>query len=182
MAANVEIKARVADLNALEGRVRALSEGPGEVYAQRDIFFRTARGRLKLRVVSPGTSRPSTPGSGIPPVAGYLIYYERADASGPSRSNYVISEIAEPDSLQQVLAACLGVRGVVNKRRTLYWVGPTRIHLDRVEGLGSFMELESVLGPEQTEQDGRRVVYELMRKLQIEATDLVEVAYIDLLD
>jgi predicted adenylyl cyclase CyaB len=89
---------------------------------------------------------------------------------------------AEPETLKRVLAACLGVRGVVSKRRTLYWVGRTRIHLDQVEGLGSYMELETILGPEQTEEDGRRIVSELMHMLQVEEADLVEVAYIDLLE
>jgi adenylate cyclase class IV len=183
MAANVEIKARVADLEALEGRVQALSGGPGKAIVQRDVFFRTARGRLKLRVVSPAMPGAAIAGPAMAaPGTGSLIYYERADTSGPSRSNYVISRIAEPESLQGVLAACLGIRGIVNKRRTLHWVGLTRIHLDQVEGLGSFMELEAVLGPGQTEEDGYRVVSELMRKLQVKESDLVEVAYIDLLE
>jgi adenylate cyclase class IV len=61
-------------------------------------------------------------------------------------------------------------------------VGDARIHLDRVEGLGHFVELEAVLGPGQTAQEGRAVVDELMAKLEICEQDLIDVAYIDLLE
>ena len=80
-----------------------------------------------------------------------------------------------------MLADAIGVRGVVRKRRRLYTRGQTRIHADRVERLGSFMELEVVLEPGQTPEEGRSVAEELMASLEVEPEQLIDVAYVDLL-
>lgn len=48
--------------------------------------------------------------------------------------------------IQAVLSDALGVKGEVRKERRLFMIGQTRVHLDQVEGLGHFMELE-VGGP-----------------------------------
>jgi len=83
--------------------------------------------------------------------------------------------------LHTVLAAALGVRGRVRKRRWLYLVGQTRVHLDEVEGLGRFVELEYVLRPGEAREDGFRVVADLQAQLGIEEQDLLDTAYLDLL-
>ena len=88
---------------------------------------------------------------------------------------------ADPEGLCEVLAVALGIRGVVRKRRTVYIIGPTRVHLDQVEGLGEFVELEVVLQPEQDLSVGEVVARELMAKLGISASQLIDRAYIDLL-
>jgi predicted adenylyl cyclase CyaB len=168
MATNVEIKARVKDFDGLVRRVEALSDTSGVTLVQEDTFFNTPDGRLKLRVLAPDH--------------GELIYYERDDASGPKRSDYFISTTTVPDALKTVLAAAWGIRGVVRKQRLLYMVGNTRIHLDMVEGLGTFMELEVMLTTGQSEQQGFATAIELMARLGIADADLVDVAYIDLLD
>jgi adenylate cyclase class IV len=168
MAANIEIKAKVRDPERLRSLAEALSDTMARVLSQRDVFFCTPHGRLKLRVLAPNDA--------------YLVYYERADATGPRRSDYYVSSTPDPVSLEHILSAALGIRGEVRKVRTLYMVGQTRIHLDEVEGLGHFVELEAVLGPHQTAQQGRAMVDELMEKLDIREQDLIDVAYIDLLE
>ena len=168
MPTNIEIKARVRDLRALQAIAENLSDTPCEVIEQQDTFFHTPAGRLKLRVLGPDL--------------GQLIYYERGDTSGPKRSDYIVSRTSEPASLKAALSGALEVRGTVRKRRLLYWVGNTRVHLDEVEGLGSYMELEVVLGEDQPVDQGERIAAELMRKLGVSRTDLVEGAYIDLLE
>lgn len=167
MATNIEIKARVTDLESLRKQVEALSDTAGELIPQEDTFFHTPSGRLKLRMMAPDN--------------GQLIYYERSDKAGPKRSDYLISVTHEPESLEAVLSAALGVRGQVRKERWLYWAGHTRIHLDRVEGLGTFIELEVVLQPGQSAEEGRRAAEALMQQLGLQETDLIEGAYIDLL-
>ncbi|HTX91857.1 MAG TPA: class IV adenylate cyclase, partial [Anaerolineales bacterium] len=106
----------------------------------------------------------------------------RSDSAGPKRSEYFIAETADPPALKAALSAALGVRGVVRKTRTLYMVGQTRLHLDEVEGLGQFMELEVVLRPGQTDMEGQSIADDLMVKLGIEQGDLLEGAYMDLLE
>ncbi|PTN38238.1 class IV adenylate cyclase [Desulfonatronum sp. SC1] len=167
MARNVEIKARSRDVVS-QGRIAArLAEGPSVLIEQEDTFFHVPRGRLKLREFGDGM--------------GELIEYDRPDSLGPKQSTYIRSPTSEPHSLKAALAAALGVRAVVKKRRTLFFAEQARIHLDDVAGLGRFIELEVVLRPEQTEAEGRTIADRLMSELGIEASDLVAGAYVDLL-
>ena len=168
MAANVEIKAKITDLEALKQQVARISDSPAELIIQEDVFFHGSRGRLKLRIFS--DSR------------GELIYYERADQAGPKRSLYFISGTAEPRKLAVVLKAAMGIRGVVRKKRWLYWVNSTRIHLDDVDGLGSFVELEVMLSTGQRTEEGEAIAGGLMATLGIDDSELIEGAYIDLLE
>ncbi|MCP4814454.1 MAG: CYTH domain-containing protein [Planctomycetaceae bacterium] len=80
------------------------------------------------------------------------------------------------------MRSTVGIRGVVSKQRDLFMIGPTRIHLDQVADLGSFLELEVVLQPEQTLEQGQEVANMLMAELGIGADHLVSHAYIDLLE
>lgn len=168
MPTNIEIKARVHDRAVLEARARQLSDQPVQLIPQVDTFFATEKGRLKLRELAPDR--------------GQLVYYERADGDGPKRSDYRIFETSDVAGLRELLALALGVRGVVKKLRSLYLIGQTRLHLDRVEGLGEFMELEVVLQPEQSEQEGMRIADDLMDRLGVQQADLLEGAYMDLLE
>jgi predicted adenylyl cyclase CyaB len=168
MSRNVEIKARVSDLATLTRRVEAIAnEGPMFI-DQEDTFFPIATGRLKLRKFSDSS--------------GELIFYERPDGREPRECRYLRLETSTPDQLAGILARALGIRGVVRKRRTLYLAGQTRIHLDDVEGLGHYVELEVVLTSEQSSHEGEVATRELMRNLGIDEKDLVDQAYIDLKD
>jgi predicted adenylyl cyclase CyaB len=111
-----------------------------------------------------------------------LISYHRPDAEGPKASSYAIARTADARALRQVLAAALSVRGVVRKKRLLLLAGRTRIHLDEVEGLGSFMELEVVLAEGDDPVAGEKEAADLMKLLGIKSTDLVRGAYIDLME
>ena len=168
MASNIEIKARVDDFTALKARVESLSDQPLRIIPQEDTFFNTDKGRLKLRLLAPNQ--------------GYLIYYERPNQDGPKRSDYYLSKTEEPETLKNVLTLALGVRGVVRKTRHLYMVGQTRIHLDEVEGLGHFMELEVVMQAGQSEAEGQSIAENLMRRLGVREDALLEGAYMDLLE
>jgi len=168
MPANIEIKARARNFADLCRRAEALSDTPAQIIPQEDTFFHTPKGRLKLRQLAPEL--------------GQLVYYERTDRSGPKRSNYLLVGTSVPGELKAALSAALGVRGVVRKKRTLYLVGQTRIHLDEVEGLGEFMELEVVLRPEQSDAEGQAIAQDLMTRLGVQQEDLLEGAYMDLME
>ncbi len=166
MARNVEIKARVPQPSRLLDAVLDLADRGPTVFAQDDTFFACPNGRLKLRMFS------STEGQ--------LIFYRRDDLPGPKLSEYVMATTAEPDALRGTLTLAYGVVGRVRKTRTLCFVGTTRIHLDDVDDLGHFVELEVVLTPEQTVDDGQAIAEDLMRQLSIETKHLVHRAYVDL--
>lgn len=167
MPRNIEIKARVLDFTGLQGRASVLAHSGPEAIFQDDTFFACPGGRLKLRDFGNGR--------------GELIFYQRADKSGPKPSYYRIAPTNDPESLRQVLLEAYGSPGRVIKRRTLYLAGRTRIHLDRVEGLGDFMELEVVLAEDETPEQGQAEAKRLMAELGIEPGSLVVGAYLDLL-
>jgi adenylate cyclase class IV len=173
MARNIEIKARLdadggpLDLAAVATRAAAVADGPPAWIEQDDTFFHAAHGRLKLRTFADGT--------------GELIAYERADAEGPKASDYVRVAAPEPAALRHALARACGVRGRVRKRRQLWMAGATRIHLDRVEGLGAFIELEVVLAPGQDDAEGEATAHRLLGALGIGRDRLLRGAYLDLL-
>jgi len=167
LARNVEIKARIENLSALLERATAVSDSDPVEISQDDTFFSCANGRLKLRELSPSH--------------GQLIFYQRADARGPKESNYFISNTSEPASLRQTLALSLGVSGRVRKRRRLFLVGNIRVHLDHVEGLGHFVELEVVLTEGESIEAGRVAAHNLMKQLGISEESLLDGAYVDML-
>lgn len=165
---NIEIKARISDFEALMDRVVRIADSGPTIIDQEDTFFKSRKGRLKLRKFSEAE--------------GELIYYDRPDAVTPTECNYILVPISTPDDIGRALSESLGIRGVVRKRRTLYLAGQTRIHVDDVEGLGRFVELEVVLREGQSPGDGERIAHDLMERLQIAEEKLVERAYIDLLE
>jgi predicted adenylyl cyclase CyaB len=168
MPANIEIKARVEDFETLQYTAASLSDAGVQVIPQEDTFFNVPSGRLKLRILSVDL--------------GYLIFYQRPDQEGPKRSDYTLAETQDPASLKLALSQALGVRGVVRKTRYLYMIGQTRVHLDDVEGLGLFVELEVVLRDGQSDTDGQEITATLMQKLGVDPSALIEGAYMDLIE
>jgi predicted adenylyl cyclase CyaB len=164
---NVEIKARISSVEALVPRVAALADqGPVEI-EQDDTFFVCERGRIKLRALSA--------------TEGQLIFYRRANQAGPKESRFVISPTASPDSLRDALTLAYGSAGRVRKHRILYLVGRTRVHLDRVESLGHFLELEVVLAEGESPDAGVKEARALMAALGLADDQLIDGAYVDLL-
>lgn len=168
MARNVEVKARVEDLEKLSAVVAAAADqGPFEI-RQDDTFFPCESGRLKLRDFGDGR--------------GELIFYQRANELDPKASFYIVSVTSMPTELRESLLLAYGCVGRVVKRRSLYLVGRTRVHLDRVEGLGDFVELEVVLGNDETVECGEVEARQLMSRFGIGKEQLVGGAYVDLVE
>jgi predicted adenylyl cyclase CyaB len=167
MSRNIEIKARIDGADAWSAKIAALAgAGPVDI-AQDDTFFRCDKARLKLRAFSDGT--------------GELIYYRRADEYGPKESFYLRSPTSSPDSLRECLTLAYGQVGRVRKHRKLFLLGRTRIHLDAVDDLGDFLELEVVLADDEPVEAGVREAHGLMESLDIKSHQLIDEAYVDLL-
>ena len=167
MPRNIEIKARIDSVEALLAVAQALADGPPQTIEQDDSFFVCANGRLKLRDFGDGS--------------GELIHYQRADTAGPKLSDYVRVTTREPAALREALGRAQGMLGRVLKTRWLLRAGPTRIHLDRVEGLGDFLELEVELRDGQSEADGVAIADALLQALGVSPTQRLAGAYLDLL-
>lgn len=166
MQRNVEIKAVVRNKEEIIKLAEQLSGSQGEILCQEDIFFKVPQGRLKLRKLNEQSE---------------LIYYQRPDASGPKMSELVSADVVNWKDTSALLDLALGRVGVLRKKRLLYFVGQTRIHIDEVENLGNFMELEVVLNSNQTLENGTEIANDLQKKLNVANEDLLAGAYIDML-
>jgi len=162
---NLELKAISSCHQAC---VVALKQMPADFKAsiyQIDTYFHCATGRLKLRQMVDRAE---------------LIGYNRPNSQTSRYSQYQILPISNPDSLKQILTQTLGVKVVVEKQRALWLFGATRIHLDRVENLGQFIELETVI-QSQSMEEAEREHQRVKRCLKIEGRDLIGQSYSDLL-
>ena len=176
MARNIEIKARIsaAQFDRVCERARRQATAASEHLVQRDTFFQVPKGRLKLREFPAA--------DGHDPGPAELIAYERPDQTGPKLSSYLRVPCPDAALLAEALQHSLGLRGVVEKQREVVHAGQTRIHLDRVQKLGTFLELEVVLRDEQSLAEGESIAAALMEQLGIEPGQLTPGAYIDLLE
>ena len=140
---NVEFKARIDDIDSVRARLRTLSPKELGTDHQRDIYFEVPSGRLKLREGGIEKS---------------LIFYRRPDSAETRESHVVYATVENTAELRAVLAAALSVLGIVEKAREIFYVGETKIHLDRVDGHGAFLEVEA---PNREEADRFFTFFEL---------------------
>lgn len=162
---NVEIKARCN--NSLKIKELLFSKNArfiGEDH-QIDTYFQVENGRLKLRE---GT------------IENALIFYERNNQAGPKKSEVTMYPCDPNPSLKAVLTAALGVKTVVDKRRSIFFMDNVKFHVDEVQGLGSFVEIEAIdLQGDRTEQELLEQCHFYMQLLNIRAEDLLENSYSD---
>ena len=160
---NLEAKFRLRDLALARSRTEAIGFELRALLIQRDTFFRVEHGKLKLR---------EEPG------AAALIHYRRDQLAGLDLSDYQIVPVANPEPMRAMLANALGVLAEVRKERTLMMRGNIRLHLDRVEGLGEFGEIEAVLDANVSAESSRPAVDEILAALEV--SELIGVSYFEL--
>lgn len=163
MPLNIELKARLADIDFARSTARNAGAVEHGILIQTDTYFRAARGRLKLREIAGHTAE--------------LIFYERPSRIEARRSRYRRVELPEPAVLREMLEMALGVFSIVRKRRELWLLENVRIHLDEVEDLGTFVELEAIVDAKHDEETCHRQIDELSSAFAISATDLVAGSY-----
>jgi adenylate cyclase class IV len=163
---NVEAKFKLANLvHAREVAARLGFEASG-ILSQRDTFFQVAHGKLKLREEAAGA---------------WLIHYRRRREGGLELSDYEIVPVPEPARTRSMLASALGIIAEVRKERTLLMRGNIRLHLDRVEGLADFGEIEAVLESGEISESNRDAVREILSALDINERDLIGVSYFEMM-
>jgi predicted adenylyl cyclase CyaB len=167
MPRNIEIKARVADLEPLRAVVQALGARPLATEEQTDRYYELdgAR-RVKLRTIAGGRAE--------------MIHYRRPEDEGVRASDYEVTSVRDDQA-----GACLVPKGeplvVVRKRREIWLLDNVRVHLDTVEGLGRFLELEAVVDAEHDDAVCRGQVDRILAALEVSPGQLVRASYSDLL-
>ena len=164
---NVEIKARCGDPESIRDILTREEADFRGTDRQVDTYFPCSKGRLKLREGN---------------IENNLIYYERSFTAGPKTSHCMLHSTGKHSGLKEILSRSLGIRVIVEKQREIYFLGNIKIHLDRVKGLGSFLELEAVfdgsgagLAEQQRKLDFR------MEEIGVREVDLVAASYEGLL-
>ncbi|MBM3242946.1 class IV adenylate cyclase [Candidatus Poribacteria bacterium] len=163
---NLELKSKCVNLEKLCLLMFELGAEYQKTMHQIDTYFNAPKGRLKLREIDGEIAQ--------------FVYYERADESAPRYSNYSIVEITDASGFKQMMMNALGVKAIVDKVRELWMYGNTRIHVDDVNGLGHFVELETVI-TNQTNTEAQAEHHLVKRALEIDAAEIVPVSYSDLI-
>ncbi len=167
MSVNIEIKAKYSDLNKAKSILETMDVRFEGIDFQCDTFFPVPNGRLKLRESKL--------------YGNLLIPYLRADKTGPKKSEYALLDVDDPNQLKSLLGQILGAAKTVSKTRAIFHYKNVRIHLDEVDNLNSYIELEAVLSENSNNDQEHQKIDFLMEKLQISSKDLISVAYFDLL-
>ncbi len=165
---NIELKARLASLDAARQIASSLADTRLLDQHQIDTYFHCRDGRLKLREIVGERAE--------------LIAYRRPNESGPKASNYFLLPVEAPERVKEALATTLGIRSRVEKHREIYLHQNVRIHLDRVVGLGEFLEFEAVLGDDYSEAQSQKLVRELRQRFKITDRDLLESSYGEMIE
>ena len=125
----VEVKALCSDLDRIKNILQSRDARFIGLDHQIDTYFHTHHGRLKLRE---GT------------IERNLIHYDRGNERGPKQSNVLLFKVEPHSALKDILARSLGIRSVVDKQREIYFIENVKFHLDRVQSLGTFVEVEAI--------------------------------------
>ena len=166
-ALNVEIKAHCSRPERIRELLKQKNASFIGTDHQIDTYFQTAKGRLKLRQGN---------------IENALIYYERDDKQGPKSSQVKLYKPRDNESLHHLLSHALDVQIVVDKQREIYFIDNVKFHIDRVKGLGNFVEIEAI------DEDGSHSMDQLQAQcdhyislFEIREQDLLANSYSDLL-
>lgn len=162
---NVEFKAELRDYDLAKSICSAIGATEAEALEQTDTYYKVPSGRLKKREQTGEETE--------------FIFYDRANKAEARLSHYVIYD--EPTARQRFATDTLPVLVVVRKSRLLYLTGNVRVHLDRVDGLGDYLEIEAVVSRAHNVRDCHKKVHELKSILQPALGEMLSASYSDML-
>ena len=166
MAKNLEFKVRYDSLDNLLPKLQDLNAEFKALIHQQDTYFHNPKGRLKLREIPESDE-------------GWLIYYERPNNEESRYSIYQLCQIPQSEQLKNLLTLSLGIKTIVKKERSFWLYNNTRIHLDRVEGLGDYVELETVFQG-QSDSEARQEHHHVKTMLELNFADPIALSYSEL--
>ncbi len=163
---NVEIKSHCYDTTFIRNYLVSMNADFKGIDEQTDTYFYVPNGRLKLREGN---------------IENNLIYYTRADQAGPKNSHFKLIKVEDAEGLKEALADAIGVKVIVTKKREIFYIKNVKFHLDEVQGLGSFVEIEAgnILADLSQEELKRQCDF-YMNAFGIKEEDLIDVSYSDM--
>lgn len=169
MRKNYELKVKINNYDVSKWRalsyIRRFKDKHHFLENQKDIYYYKVSGkRLKLRIINNEY--------------GNLIYYDRKDSQNKRISKYLLSDTKNPFELDKILRRFLKVQLVVTKKREIFTAKNLRIHLDRIQGCGIFMEFEIIYN---SLDEAKILMKELMKHFNIKRTDFIKDSYSDLI-
>jgi len=165
----VELKAKMKDVKEVKRRLSLLGAQHIGSFHQIDTYFKVHQGRLKIRETEKRDS-------------GEIIFYERPDVPNIKKSHVLLIQVQPPEIAKELLSKLFPTSIVVEKIREVYILGETRVHLDQVSQLGTFIELElPTTGGTEEIRKGESLLADLGAKLGIMKEDLEALSYADLL-
>jgi len=164
---NIEIKARSNNSKVIRQWLLDNKADFKGIDEQTDTYFNVPNGRLKLREGN---------------IENNLIYYERKNQAGPKQSDFNLLPVENPVALKDLLSTAMGIKVIVKKKREIYYIDNVKFHIDVIEGLGDFVEIEASNKPKDIPIEQLREQCDFfMLAFGIEEKDLVENSYSDLL-
>lgn len=164
---NVEMKARTSDAAKIRNWLLAEGAEFKGIDRQVDTYFQSREGRLKLREGN---------------IENNLIYYDRGNESGPKQSDFTLMAVTEPGPLKSILASAMGIKVVVAKKREIYFIANVKFHIDELEGLGNFVEIEASNKTHAVAlEELHRQCRHYMDAFEIREEDLIDRSYSDML-
>jgi adenylate cyclase, class 2 len=167
MPINYEFKAKSTQNDAYEAILKNHQADFKGIDTQIDTYFQVPNGRMKLREGN---------------IENYLIHYVRSNDASAKLSEVLLYKSQPESELKAILTKALGVKVVVKKERKIFFIQNVKFHLDEVEGLGTFVEIEAI------DTDGTHTIHDLQRQcthfqalLGIETQNMVAISYSDMM-
>jgi len=125
---NIEIKARTDRQDFIRDYLKKAGADYKGIDVQTDTYFQVNAGRLKLRQGN---------------IENNLIWYARTSQPGPKQSDFLLTPVPDGDALKAILQNAAGIKVTVTKTREIYYIANVKFHIDQLEGLGYFVEIEA---------------------------------------
>ncbi|MEZ4689923.1 MAG: class IV adenylate cyclase [Ignavibacteria bacterium] len=164
MKKNLEIKLQLESASQIISIRKSLNNYTRSIEKQTDIYYKVKKGRLKLRIINEKE--------------GNLILYDRAEKKGKRISHYTISGTKDFRELEYILTRQFDILIKVIKKREIYILNNVRVHLDKVSGLGNFLEIEIIYSDL---LKAKKQMAQLTDLLKLDETKFIKNSYSDLL-
>jgi len=165
MPQNLELKARISSVSEADRIARRLNAQVKGILHQRDIYYKVSQGRLKLRIINNSSAE--------------LIFYNRPNKKGSRYSEYFILPVYDAKLTNELCTSAFGQKVVVEKKRRLFLYKNSRIHLDEVRGLGTFIEFEVIV--KHGKRRAQKLLAVLTTEFGVKPATTVAVSYSDLI-